>query len=218
MKKIIRFTPFLILFLIPVLFQQHTKQVQYKQSVVTQNLKENKQNEVPDQVAGVLSFTGNLLEIPFVQGEDNAYYLSHDMDGNWFYQGTPFLDYRDTLFQPSFMIYGHHVFDDETAAFSPLMKLEQQDIYQQNHRFTITTKTETKTYEITHVFRSSTRKQFNPREQHQENFDQWIQYPNTHNAIIPINTLNAQDHIVILQTCARYHNPEKLFIIAKEVE
>ena len=71
----------------------------------------------PD-VVGWLTVPGTPIDYLFVQGPDNDYYLHRDINQNYLYAGTVFLDFRCARDFSSFnsLLYGHHMKDGSMFA------------------------------------------------------------------------------------------------------
>ena len=71
----------------------------------------------PD-AAGWLSIPYTGVDYPFVQGQNNRYYLDRDMDGNYLAAGTLFMDTDNSPDFSDFntIIYGHHMKDGSMLA------------------------------------------------------------------------------------------------------
>ncbi len=63
--------------------------------------------------AGKLIIKGLEIDFPVVQGNDNSYYLGHNIDGKKDKHGTLFADYRNNLadLNDNTIIYGHNMHD-----------------------------------------------------------------------------------------------------------
>lgn len=63
--------------------------------------------------AGKLIIKGLEIDFPVVQGNDNSYYLKHNIDGEEDKHGTLFADYRNSLVRlnDNTIIYGHNMLD-----------------------------------------------------------------------------------------------------------
>lgn len=87
----------------------------------------------PD-VRGYLKIEGTKLDMPVVQGTDNAYYLDHTMEKKSNPFGIPFADYRAT-FAPNYQstnitIYGHSAADG--TFFAPVKQYKEFDFYKEH--------------------------------------------------------------------------------------
>lgn len=173
----------------------------------------------PDLKA-VLVFENGLLSLPVVQTHDNTTYLKTGFNGLYDRKGTPFLDCRDCLSDPAFLIYGHLVYYDSTKSFSPLEKLENQDAYEKNQTFFLVTDKEIRTYEIISVFRIVIQDHsFDQRKSffHDQNdFENWIGYAEKHNEIQTWKQAEITDRFCLLQTCVRENDNERLIVLARQ--
>ena len=77
---------------------------------------------------------GTLVDEKVVQSEDNEYYLNYNADNEKDTQGAIFMDYRNTLDDLNIILYGHYVYYDENAKFTPLTKLTEQANYEDKDR------------------------------------------------------------------------------------
>ena len=76
---------------------------------------------------GWISVPDTGIEFPFVQGEDNEYFLRRDVDGAYLYAGVPFLDYRCAAdcSGGNSIFYGHNLRNG--SMFGPLEHFREQD-------------------------------------------------------------------------------------------
>ena len=85
----------------------------------------------PDCVAWI-QIKDTDINYPVLQGDDNAYYLRHLINGQWNSSGSIFLDYRvgaDMTDRHS-IIYGHHM--KNGTMFSELTKYKEQSYYEEH--------------------------------------------------------------------------------------
>lgn len=73
----------------------------------------------------------NVLGTPVCQGEDNDYYLNHDLYKNYDFKGTVELDYRNKLDDRKLLLYGHSG-DYNDLAFLPLNNYINESFYKDN--------------------------------------------------------------------------------------
>ncbi len=76
-----------------------------------------------------IKIPGTMINYPVVQGDDNDYYLHHDLDGEDSVYGTIFLDYAD---EPDFssrhnIFYGHHMKDG--SMFKDISRYKEQGYF-----------------------------------------------------------------------------------------
>ena len=89
----------------------------------------------PD-IVGWIDVPGTSISYPVVQGEDNDFYLHHDLDGNESINGTIFIDNRvdldlgddsSTIQNCPIGFYGHHMNPNRAIKmFQPLMKYKEK--------------------------------------------------------------------------------------------
>lgn len=85
-----------------------------------------------DDIIGWIVIEGTSIDYPVVQGEDNSYYLTHDINQVQSKQGSIFMDYRNSsdLSDNHSIIYGHNM--KSGAMFHDLNKYSDQDFFK-NH-------------------------------------------------------------------------------------
>jgi sortase, SrtB family len=84
------------------------------------------------EALGWLSVPGTKIDYPFVQTEDNSYYLARNIDKEQASAGTLFLDYRNNaeLLDFSSLIYGHHMRNG--SMFGSLLSFEDQAFFDEH--------------------------------------------------------------------------------------
>lgn len=98
------------------------------------------QESNPD-VAAWLTVPGTAIDFPVVQGEDNKYYLNHDLEGENSKLGVPFLDVRCRRDFTDFnsIVYGHHI--SGGRMFSDLDKFREEAFFWEHPEATLITET-----------------------------------------------------------------------------
>ncbi len=162
---------------------------------------------------------GQLFQENVVQCEDNEKYLKTDFEGNYAGQGTVFLDYRNTLEDQNLIVYGHYVYYDETAMFSPLHQLKEEANYTQNRIITLTLKEEIRKYEIAVVYYYE---MGNPDLEyfHTDYGDRLMSYLEHIQEKAFYSTgveIKEEDHLLTLQTCVRDREDLRLIVVAKQI-
>ncbi len=115
---------------------------------------------------GVIKFESGLVDLPFVQGVDNDFYLRRDWITNEYSElGSIFMDYECSLDSKNIILYGHYVYssyevldddgnklDNSKLMFTPLSKLIDENNYEANKYVSLILEDELRTYEIVSVF------------------------------------------------------------------
>lgn len=89
-------------------------------------------NQVNPNIQGWLRIDGTKIDFPLVQGEDNQFYLKHDIEDNKNINGSIFLDCRNNSLDTEMpelndvsYIYGHHM--KSGAMFASLCNFKDQE-------------------------------------------------------------------------------------------
>ena len=175
-----------------------------------------------DDLVGYLKFDSGILSLPVVQAEDNNYYLRRSFYKEYNEEGIPFMDYNCTLNSQNMVIYGHNVYYDDTAMFSPLSFLVDQEKFDESQTFTFYLDGEVRRYKITDVYTIDIyesnydfQKSYFSSE---EEFNEWYIVAHNRNLIESDETLTYEDNFITFQTCKRYFQNSRIIILAKEVE
>lgn len=169
-----------------------------------------------------LEFDSGIVKVPIVQSYDNDYYLRRDYFGKWSTQGTCFMDYQNTLNDTNMTIYGHNVYYDETAMFSPLSKLVDQEWYDKNNTFKLYLEDEIREYEVVNVYYYPIDSEYvytQPEFSDSEDFDDWYRFAKDGNLILPkTGAISYPNRFVTLQTCKKWDDNTRIIILGKEVK
>lgn len=95
--------------------------------------------EINNDTCAWIYIDGTNINLPIVHGEDNDYYLHHDIEGNESKYGTLFIDSRNNSLDEQeenisdfTIIYGHHMANGKMLA--PICNYKSQSYYD-NHKF-----------------------------------------------------------------------------------
>ncbi|MCR1898234.1 class B sortase [Irregularibacter muris] len=98
-------------------------------------------------IIGWIEIEGTKIDYPIVQGEDNDFYLTHDVEGKKSIHGSIFMDYRNDFSKDqNLIVYGHHMKDG--TMFENLVQYKNKDFFDENREFDINLLGEKSTYEI----------------------------------------------------------------------
>lgn len=147
-----------------------------------------------------------------LQGDNNSYYMNHDINNNYSKQGSIFLDYRNSLNSKKLIIYGHNSRHIQTVfgLFEKYLNFE----FATNNRYIKTIFGDVEyVWEIFSVMivpnttKTHTRIEFSTGKELEEHI-LWMK----NNSIININTdVNVNDQLMTLQTC--YYEPDDSFLL-----
>ena len=178
------------------------------------NFKELKERN--SDTVGWIEMKNNNVDYPFVQTNDNSYYLNHSFDKRYTDAGWIWLDYRNNLERDddNLIIYGHARKDK--SMFGTLKYSLKSDWYtnEENHIITIYLENETRYYQIFSSYHVKTEDyyltvNFNNREDFQ-NFLNTLKKRSIYDYGVD---LNSDDKILTLSTC--YNSSDKTVIHAK---
>ena len=170
-----------------------------KLTIDSENFKEIKK----DNVVVWLTVDGTNINYPLVQGEDNSYYLNHDINKNLKASGWTFMDYRNSkdLSDDNTIIYGHNLANK--TSFGSLSNVFKSDWFEtSNHYIEVTTEKEKYVYEIFSVYTIDPevyylQNNFNSKESYKE-FINTIKSRSIYDFNIDLDT---KDKIITLSTC-----------------
>lgn len=171
----------------------------------------------PD-VVGWVKVNGTNINYPFVQANDNKYYLTHSFNKSYNAAGWVFLDYRNNNTNNKNTIIYAHGRTDKTM-FGTLRKVLNNGWLNNTDNFVIkiSTETENSLWQIFSVYHIPTtsdylQTDFDDDTEYQ-NFLDMIKNRSSHN----FNTnVTSTDNILTLSTC--YNNNEKMVVHAKLIK
>lgn len=180
----------------------------------------NALKEENSDFVGYLKFDSGILALPVVQAKDNDYYLRRSFYKEYNDQGIPFLDYNCSLNSQNIVIYGHNVYYDDNAMFSPLSFLTDQEKYEENKTFKFYLDGQIRYYEIVNVYIVDTNElnfDFQKTDfKDEDEFNQWYATVLQNNVIDSGKTLTFNDNFITFQTCKRFYESGRIIILAKE--
>lgn len=176
--------------------------------------------EINPDLLAILNFDDAFISLPIVKGTDNAYYLQHAFDGSYSSQGTAFVDARYQKADQIMFIYGHNVYYDQTAMFSPLASLLDQDNYEQHDRFELIYQDHKESYGIC----MSLLVDVEDQQIMQTQFASLIAWQTWYAKLKSYAKFESSYHVpsfadkmVILQTCYEHDADKRIWIVAKKL-
>ena len=174
--------------------------------------------KINNNVKGWIQVNGTNINYPFVQANDNKYYLTHSFDKSWNSAGWLFLDYRNNNTNNKNTIIYAHGRNDKTMFGSLRTVLTKNWLSNtNNYVIKISTETENSLWQIFSTYHIPTTSDYL-----QTNFDSDNEYQEFLNIIkdrssYNFNTsVNNNDNILTLSTC--YSNSDKMVVHAKLIK
>ena len=174
--------------------------------------------KINNNVKGWIQVNGTNINYPFVQANDNKYYLTHSFNKSWNSAGWLFLDYRNNYTNNKNTIIYAHGRTDKTMFGSLRTVLTKNWLSNtNNYVIKISTETENSLWQIFSTYHIPTTSDYL-----QTNFDSDGEYQEFLNMIkdrssFNFNTrVNSNDNILTLSTC--YNNSDKMVVHAKLIK
>ena len=174
--------------------------------------------KINNNVKGWIQVNGTNINYPFVQANDNKYYLTHSFDKTWNSAGWLFLDYRNNNTNNKNTIIYAHGRNDKTMFGSLRTVLTKNWLSNtNNYVIKISTEKENSLWQIFSTYHIPTTSDYL-----QTNFDSNNEYQEFLNIIkdrssYNFNTsVNNNDNILTLSTC--YSNSDKMVVHAKLIK
>ena len=188
-----------------------------KMSLIDVDFNELKQIN-PDTV-GWIQVNGTNINYPFVQANDNKYYLTHTFNKSYNSAGWVFLDYRNhkNELDKNNIIYAHGRLDN--TMFGSLKNILSSGWLNNSNNYVVKISTETENtlwqvFSIYHIPTTSDYIQINFNSN--EDFKNWASMLINRSAYNFNTTVNENDNVLTLSTC--YNNNEKVVLHAKLIK
>ena len=168
-------------------------------------------------VVGWIKIFDTHISYPVVQGKDNQEYLNKDVFGEFSFSGSIFLDYRNACdFTDSYsIIYGHHM--EYGAMFGDVVVFKNDDYFQEHKTGALFLLDDT--YKITLFACVETQefnnKIYNPIVQGKDNLDTLLKYIKDEAVQYRDISLNHDDKIIGLSTCAEAGTNERVVLFGR---
>ena len=168
---------------------------------------------------GWIQVNGTNINYPFVQANDNKYYLTHSFDNSYNSAGWVFLDYRNNinLLSKNTILYAHGRLDN--TMFGSLKNILKSNWLNNTNNYVVklSTETENTLWQVFSIYRIPTTNDYiKTNFSSDEDFINWTSIlidRSMHN----FNTsVEKNDIILTLSTC--YNNDEKVVLHAKLIK
>lgn len=182
--------------------------------------------KINPQILGWIAIPGTQLSFPLLQGEDNDFYLHHDIYGQESRYGAIFVDYKADIYggESNMVIYGHHMRNG--SMFGSLEEYGSRSYYEEHPSFFLLLPEEEREYEIIAVLKndiySREKELFQyydyERIESREKFDEYCQ--NIKSYSLYDTGLDAEygDELATLCTCSYSGKDERLLIVGRRLQ
>lgn len=174
--------------------------------------------KINNNVKGWIQVNGTNINYPFVQANDNKYYLTHSFDKSWNSAGWLFLDYRNNYMNNKNTIIYAHDRNDKTMFGSLRTVLTKNWLSNtNNYVIKISTEKENSLWQIFSTYHIPTTSDYL-----QTNFDSDSEYQEFLDMIKNRSSYNfntnvtSTDNILTLSSC--YSNSDKMVVHAKLIK
>ena len=172
-----------------------------------------------NETKGWIQVNGTNINYPFVQTDNNDYYLTHSYNKSYNQAGWVFMDYRNNTenLDRNTILYAHGM--NNKTMFGSLRNILSSSWYNNtdNHIIKLSTPTENTLWQVFSVYHIETtndyiQTEFRSDEEYQEFLDMLI----GRSAVTFDTTVNANDKILTLSTC--YNKTDKVVMHAKLIK
>lgn len=171
---------------------------------------------------GWLSFDSGIISEAVMFSGDNDKYLRKDFNLKQDGKGTVFMDMSCSLDSKNITMYGHYVYYDENAKFSPLHLLKEKENYETHKYITFKIKDEIRRYEVFAVYyydwMNDAGYYYNTADfQTADGFLRHVRRAKDRAMYETDIEVTKDDYLLTLQTCVRNRSDLRLIIVAKKI-
>jgi len=183
------------------------------------NINFNKLKQINSNTKGWIQVNGTNINYPFVQANDNKYYLTHSFDKSYNSAGWVFLDYRNNINELSknTIIYAHGRTDK--TMFGSLKNILKSSWLNDTNNFVVKLSTEIENtlwqvFSVYHIPTTSDYIQVNFSSN--KEFNNWTTMLINRSSYNFNTSVNENDNVLTLSTC--YNDNEKVVLHAKLIK
>ena len=175
--------------------------------------------KINNETKGWIQVNGTNINYPFVQTNNNDYYLTHSYDKSYNQAGWVFMDYRnDTVnYDKNTILYAHGM--NNKTMFGSLRNILSSSWYNNtnNHIIKLSTPTENTLWQVFSVYHIETTNDYIQTEfASDEEYQSFLDMLKGRSAVTFDTSLNTTDKILTLSTC--YNKTDKVVMHAKLIK
>ena len=175
--------------------------------------------KINSNTKGWIQVNGTNINYPFVQANDNKFYLTHSFDKTYNNAGWVFLDYRNNINQLSknTIIYAHGRLD--TTMFGSLKNILKSGWLDNTNNYVVklSTETENTLWQVFSVYRIPTTSDYIKVDfASNDEFEGWASMLINRSSYNFNTSVNKNDNVLTLSTC--YNDSEKVVLHAKLIK
>ncbi len=172
-----------------------------------------------NETKGWIQVNGTNINYPFVQTNNNDYYLTHSYDKSYNQAGWVFMDYRNDTenLDQNTILYAHGM--NNQTMFGSLKNILSSTWYNNtdNHVIKLSTPTENTLWQVFSIYHIETTNDYIQTEfQTDAEYLEFLNMLKTRSAVEFDTTLNTSDKILTLSTC--YNKTDKVVMHAKLIK
>ena len=167
---------------------------------------------------GWIRFDSNLVNLPFMHSGDD-FYLKHDFQKRDSSSGTVYMNGNQSLESKNITLYGHYVYANDRAMFTPLDKLRNAENYESNKVFRLYLENEIRIYRVVAVVQYNINSDwmFDAPDYSVDEWHEFLSYAQTHALYETSEAISDDANYVALQTCIRGSDTLRTVVLGKEV-
>lgn len=175
--------------------------------------------KINNETKGWIKVNGTNINYPFVQTNNNDYYLTHSYNKSYNQAGWVFMDYRNstTNLDKNTILYAHGM--NNKTMFGSLRNILNSSWYDNtdNHIIKLSTPTENTLWQVFSVYHIPTTNDYIQTEfTSDEEYQQFLDMLKGRSAVNFDTTVNTTDKILTLSTC--YNKTDKVVMHAKLIK
>ena len=175
-------------------------------------------NNINEDIVGTIKIPGTSIDEYIVQGEDNDYYLNHNIKKEEDIAGSVVLDYRNDFEDKKLLIYGHNARRLTTVPFHDLEKFLEKSFYDKYQYIELELNNKRSIWKIFSVVTPD--KQDNTHMKLNFTTESWklhLDWLKDNSIYDTKENVDVNDKIIILQTCNYKNENTYILVSAKKV-